>query len=97
MMRCEMIRDEEKNMAPQEETEATASLAGYYEDEQNTARISEDKAEAIAVRLSDISSVIKNYIDLHPDRYLAFLNGEREKCSDNPTPLYPTKFREKKK
>lgn len=92
-----MMQDEEIIMTPQEEAELTASLAGYYEDEQNAARISEEKAEAIAVRLSDISSVIKNYIDLHPDRYLAFLNGEREKCSDNPTPLHPTKFREKKK
>lgn len=92
-----MMQDEETIMTPQEEAELTASLAGYYEDEQNAARISEDKAEAIAVRLSDISSVIKNYIDLHPERYQAFLNGEREKCSDNSTPLYPTKFREKKK
>ena len=92
-----MNQNKEQGSCAQEEKETKESLLDYYENGQSASIISEEKAEAIAVRLKDISEIIKTYIDLHPDRYQAFLNGERERLPDNPTPLYHTKFREKKK
>lgn len=92
-----MKQNKEQGTCIQEEIEAMESLLDYYENGQSASMISEEKAEAIAVRLTDISTIIKDYIDLHPDRYQAFLNGERERIPVNPTPIYHTKFREKRK
>lgn len=92
-----MAQDEEIMLYPQEEEEAIASIEKCIEAEKTSSSISEDKAEAIAVRLSEIGSVMKTYIELHPDRFQNYLNGEREERPDNPTPIFPTKYGNKRK
>ena len=92
-----MAQDEDIMQYPQDEEEAIASIEKCIEVEKTANSISEDKAEAIAVRLSEIGSVMKTYIELHPDRFQDYLNVEREDRPDNPTPLFPTKYGNKRK
>ena len=92
-----MDPDERKELTEQEKEELATALEKYIDEGNDTTSISEEKAEAIAVRMTDIGSVIKEYIEAHPDRYQEFLNGERGEHSQNPTPMIPPKYRMKKK
>ncbi len=91
-----MKKDDKFAMSLQEEEELIAS-SEEVEGEEYTENISEEKAEAIAIRLADISSIIKKYVDSHPDSYQEFVAGKRGEATLNPTPTYQETFRERKR